>query len=323
MDLPIAITGANELVGLGDPEPLFELASQVKRGLTGNTLNLYYTGDAFPAISVTGRSCALDCAHCGRHMLDGVHHAVRTKEIVAMAKGFEERGSLGVLLTGGCRPDGSVPLDGFLDAIEIIKEETSLFLLAHTGIIDAPTAEALRKAGLDGVSLDVVGNVETTRKVYGIDIPPERYRESLLAFQEAGFDVISPHVCVGLDYGRTGHELHALDIISSITPTTIEVIALMPLKGTKMEGHRPEPMDVAKTVAVAQLMFPQAPITLGCAHSTGTDRAIIEELALKAGASAIALPTPRTERLAEEMGYDINRVRTCCAVPPEFLGRSR
>jgi len=306
-----------------DPETLFWAAHKVRERVSGRTLNLYYTGDAFPAISVTGNSCALNCAHCGRHMLDGVHHAVRTEEIVAMAKGFEERGSLGILLTGGCRPDGSVPLDGFLDAIEIIKEETSLFLLAHTGIIDAPTAKALRKAGLDGVSLDVVGNAGTTRKVYGIDIPPGKYRESLLAFQEAGFDVISPHVCVGLDYGRTGHELQALDIISSITPTTIEVIALMPLKGTKMEGHRPEPMDVAKTVAVAQLMFPEVPITLGCAHSTGTGRAIIEELALKAGASAIALPTPRTERLAEEMGYDINRVRTCCAVPPEFLGRSR
>lgn len=302
-------------------ESLFQRARDLKEGRSGKGINFYYTGNTFPAISVTGSRCALNCSHCGGHMLEGVHHGVSTQEIVTMAKGFEAKGSKGILLTGGCRPDGSVPLEDFADAIRRLKEETDLYLLAHTGIIDNGTARDLRHAGLDGVSLDVVGNVETTRKVYGIDIHPEKYRSSLLAFENAGFDVISPHVCVGLDYGRTGHELEALNIISGITPTTIEIIALMPLKGTPMEGCRVVPEDVARIIAIAQLMFPEVPITLGCAHSNGNDRALIEELALKAGATSIALPTPRTERLAEEMGFEINRVRTCCAVPPEVFCR--
>ncbi|MEE9564171.1 MAG: radical SAM protein, partial [Candidatus Hydrothermarchaeaceae archaeon] len=249
------------------------------------------------------------------NLLEGVHQARKSGEIVRIAKAFEKRGAVGCLITGGCRPDGSVPIDEFLDAVETLKRETSLFLLAHTGITDLSAAKALKDAGLDGVSLDIVGNSETAKKVYGIEIGPEKYRDSLIAFEKAGFAVISPHVCVGLDFGEVSHELEALGIVSSIRPTTIEIIALMPLRGTPMENSKPDPMDVAKIIAIAQLWFPKTPITLGCAHSKGTDRAKIEELALRAGASSIALPTPKTEKLALKMGYDIKKIETCCALP--------
>ncbi len=300
-------------------EDLFDKAGRIKENLTGKKVNFYFTGDSFPAISVTGDACALDCKHCGRNMLKGVHHVRKGEDIVELAKAFEKKGATGCLITGGCRPDGSVPIDGFLDAIETIKRETSLFLLAHTGIIDLPAAKALKDAGIDGVSLDIVGNAETAKKVYGIEIGPKKYRESLIAL-EKHFAVVSPHVCVGLDFGKLSHELEALEIISSIKPTTIEIIALMPLRGTPMENSRPDPMDVAKIIAIAQLCFPETPITLGCAHSKGTDRATIEELALRAGVSGIALPTPKTETLALKMGYDIRKIETCCAVPYSASG---
>lgn len=296
-------------------EELFNSARAAKENLTGKDVNFYFTGESFPAISVTGSDCALSCKHCGRTMLEGVHHARTSDEIVKMAKGFEKKGAKGCLITGGCRKDGTVPVDEHLDAIKTIKKETSLFLLAHTGIIDSKAAKGLKDAGLDGVSLDIVGNLETAKKVYGIDIGPEKYRESLIALDEAGFDVISPHVCVGLDFGKPSHEIEALEIISSIKPTTIEVIALMPLKGTPMENSKPNPIDVAKTIAIAQLYFPETPITLGCAHSKGTDRAIIEELALRAGATSIALPAPKTEKVAKKMGYTVRKIETCCAIP--------
>jgi biotin synthase len=250
-------------------------------------------------------------------MLEGVHHAKSSNEIVEMARGFEKKGAKGCLITGGCRKDGTVPIDEHLDAIEKIKKETSLFLLAHTGIIDKRAARALKDAGLDGVSLDIVGNAEIAKKIYGIEIAPEKYRKSLIALEEAGFAVISPHVCVGLDFGKPSHEIEALEIISSIKPTTIEIIALMPLRGTPMENSKPNPIDVAKTIVIAQLYFPETPITLGCAHSKGNDRAKIEELALRAGATSIALPAPKTEDIAKKMGYSVRKIETCCAIPFE------
>jgi biotin synthase len=82
-----------------------------------------------------------------------------------------------------------------------------------------------------------------------------------------------------------------------------------------MENSKPDPIDVAKTIAIAQLAFPETPITLGCAHSKGKDRAKIEGLALKAGASSIALPAPKTEAVAKKMGYEVKKIETCCAIP--------
>jgi biotin synthase-related radical SAM superfamily protein len=311
------IEKARELMELDESglEELFDEARAAKENHTGKNINFYFTGKSFPAISVTGPDCALSCKHCGRNMLEGVHHAKSSNEIVKMARGFEKKGAKGCLITGGCRPDGTVPIDEYLDAIKIIKKETSLFLLAHTGIIDKKAARALKDAGLDGVSLDIVGNAEIAKKIYGIEIAPEKYRESLIALEEVGFSVISPHVCVGLDFGKPSHEIEALEIISSIKPTTIEIIALMPLRGTPMENSRPDPVDVAKTIAIAQLVFPETPITLGCAHSKGNDRAKIEELALRAGATSIALPAPRTEDIAKKMGYNVRKIETCCAIP--------
>jgi uncharacterized radical SAM superfamily protein len=245
-------------------ENLLKEARAVKENINGKNVNFYFTGSSFPAISVTGGACALSCKHCGRNMLEGVHHARTSEEIVSLAKEFENKGAKGCLITGGCRQDGSVPIDNYLETIETIKKETSLFLLAHTGVIGRQTAKALKGAGLDGVSLDIVGNSATAEKVYGIEITPEKYRQSLIALDGAGFDVISPHVCVGLDFGEVSHEIDALEIVSSIRPTTIEIIALMPLKGTPMENSKPSPVDVAKIIAIAQLWFPETPITLGC-----------------------------------------------------------
>ncbi|MBU2560262.1 radical SAM protein, partial [archaeon] len=87
------------------------------------------------------------------------------------------------------------------------------------------------------------------------------------------------------------------------------------IRGTPMENSKPDPIDVAKTIAIAQLAFPDTPITLGCAHSKGTDRAKIEELALHAGASSIAIPAPKTEAVAKKMGYKVTKIQTCCAIP--------
>ncbi len=313
----ISLKSAKELMQLEgeDLQELFKAARKIKEDITGRNVNFYFTGNRFPAISLTGGSCALSCKHCEGHMLDGVHWARKNKELVRKVVSFEKRGALGCLITGGCRPDGTVPIDEFTDAIMTLKRETGLFLLAHTGIIDYSSAKALKEAGLDGVSLDIVGNAMTTKKVYGIEIGPEKYKSSLVSLEKVGFEVISPHICVGLDFGNVFHELEALEIISSIAPTTIEIIALMPIRGTPMENFLPNPMDVAKIIAIAQLCFPKTPITLGCAHSRGSGRAQIEELALNAGVSSIALPTPKTEKLALEMGYDTTKIETCCAVP--------
>jgi hypothetical protein len=312
----ITLEEARDLIKLNriETKELFEISRNLKERI-GRYVNFYFTGKWFPPISVTGNACALKCKHCQRYLLDGLFWAKGNEEVVELCKSFDKKGAIGCLLTGGCRADGTVPIDEFTPAIEEVKEETDLILLAHTGVIDYKTAKGLASAGLDGVSLDVVGDADIVEEIYGVRLEPERYRESLVALEKAGIEIISPHVCVGLNFGRLSHELNALDIISSINPTTVEIIALMPLRGTPMQNIKPEPGDVAKVIAIAQLLFPNTAITLGCAHSKGKDRAVIDELAIEAGVSSIALPTPRAKKVAEGYGYCINYQSTCCAIP--------
>jgi uncharacterized radical SAM superfamily protein len=229
---------------------------------------------------------------------------------------LSEQGAKGVLLTGGCTKNGKVPVNNFLEAINQIKQNTSLVVIAHTGILTLDEARKLVAANVDGAAVDVVGLEETTKEVYGVKIPPEKYLETLKALQQAKMPIISPHVCVGLNFGIMKHELASLKLIQQINPTTVVITAIMPLRGTPMEAVKVVALDVVKVVAIAKLMFPHSTVTLGCARSKGSDRQLIESLSIQAGINAIAVPSEKTVKQAESMGLEIQGYSACCGVPP-------
>jgi len=285
--------------------------------ISGKRIYFYYTGDKYPALSITGEDCSLMCKHCKAELLKRLPPVRSNEELVKVCMNLEKRGAKGCLLTGGCDVHARVPIGDFAQGIRKAKKETSLTLIAHTGPVGEEEIKQLKDAGLDGILLDIVGSKETTKKIYGIEIPEERYIDTLKSCENSGIPIISPHVCVGLDYGKLSHELNSLKIIQSITPTTIVIIALMPLLNTPMKDVRVNPEDVARIVAIAKLMFPSVSITLGCAKSAGDLRSRIDELGIKAGVSAIAMPTESAREVADELGYSIEKVETCCGVPPD------
>src|SRR5512136_1599896 len=99
-----------------------------------------FHGDRFPTISVTGRTCRLKCKHCGGRVLSTMHSAKTPEQLFALAESLKTSGALGCLVSGGCLPDGSVPLEKFLDVFAKIKRDLGLTLFIHTGVIDVPTA---------------------------------------------------------------------------------------------------------------------------------------------------------------------------------------
>lgn len=288
------------------------------RNFSGN-INFYYTSNYFPAISVTGSHCALNCKHCGRIMIKRLTPAETPEELIKTCLRLHEQGSNGVLITGGCTKEGKVPLTPFLDAINEIKKETDLILIAHTGIMDYGEAKSLKEAGIDGVCVDIVGSEETTREIYGIELYPEDYRKTLKAFEKAEIKNISPHVCVGLHYGELRHEINALDIISCIKPSNVVIIGLTNLMGTPMEDVRIKPGDLIRILCLARIRFPESYISLGCARGKGEVRSEIDKLAVQAGVNNIAVPTPEAYREAERLNLTIREFKACCALLPEQL----
>lgn len=269
---------------------------------------------AFPSISITDRRCALRCKHCQGRILETMIPATTPEELIEVCKNVKKRGGVGCLISGGCLPDGSVPLDGFVDAIAEVKRRLGLTVVVHTGLISGVTARGLRWAGVDAALIDVIGSDETIREVYRLDAGVDDYERSLRALCEAGIPTV-PHVLVGLHYGRLRGELRSLEMIAKYEPAAVIVIALIPIEGTPMgKVEPPSPEDVLRVLVAARFMLPRGtPLVLGCARPRGEHRARTDRSAVRAGVNAIAFPSVGAIRLAEEMGLETSFSPLCCS----------
>ena len=267
----------------------------------------------FPTLSLTGTACALNCKHCEGKVLQTMQPADTPEKLITIAEKLKKQGALGFLLSGGCMPDGSIPLTGFIPAIERIKQELGLTVFVHTGIIRLEVAESLKKAGVDAALIDIIGSDETIKQIGNLNVTVKDYANSLSALQQAGLNLV-PHVIVGLHDGKLKGELDALKLIAAVKPSAIVIIAFMPIHGTSMEEVKPpQPAEIAKVTAAARVMFHRTPLALGCVRPKGKHRAETDILALKAGADAIAFPNEEAVRYAEAQKIDFSFSSYCCA----------
>jgi uncharacterized radical SAM superfamily protein len=226
---------------------------------------------------------------------------------------LEKNGAVGCLISGGCLPDGSVPLGKFIDAIAKIKKELNLTVIVHTGVIDFSTAKRLKAAGVDAALIDVIGSDETIRQVYHLDVSVADYERSLRAFCDSWIPFV-PHVLVGLHYGELKGELEALKMIAKYSPSAVITIAFMPIRGTPMQNvSPPESEDIAKILVSARLLMPETPLVLGCMRPKGEHRKRTDMLAVRAGVDAIAFPVEEAIRLAESLKLETSFSSLCCS----------
>ncbi len=297
-------------------EPLFHKARRITDAAFGRCVSFFAPSDAFPSISITGRSCKLDCQHCGGRYLRHMKPLTRPNQLISYCQNIAANKGVGCLISGGCDTEGRVPLLPFLPAIREIKQSTSLYINVHTGFLTVDEARYLAETGIDCASVDIVGDDDTIHQVYGL---PHRstkdYRATLQALNSSGV-LISPHICVGLHFGKLVGELDALQIIhETIAPSTIVIIALVPSQETAMESITPPANhDIARVCAIARVLFPKTEIALGCMRPRGKTRQEMERLAVNAGVTRIAVPTQSTVKYLESNGYKTYAQQACCVV---------
>ncbi len=306
----------------GLPKSLLEKAWRTRLRYRGREMRFYHPHPRFPAVSITGNRCALRCRHCGGRYLKGMIPIYSPGKLIEFSLNLEQRGGVGLLVSGGCTPEGRVPLEGFLEALQWIKEHTGLIVNIHTGLIDERRAEELASTGIDIASVDVVGSNETIRRVYGLEATVEDYRRTLQSLMDTSIPAVVPHLCVGLDHGRIVGEAKALEIIQEARPRQVDIIALIPTHGTPMENVQPPtPMDVAKVIALARLLLPKAGISLGCMRPR-VDRESMEILCLRAGADRMVLPSRAAREWVKAQGLRILDLNGCCSIPEEMESRA-
>jgi len=242
--------------------------------------------------------------------------AISPQKLYTLGLKLKLAGVRGVLVSGGCLVDGSVPFDEFVGVLGQFKHELGLTVFVHTGIIGEQSAFLLKQAGADAALIDVLGSQKTIQTVFNTNttLTLQDYRVSLKSLHDAQLGVI-PHVIVGLNEGKLEGEFNALKIIKeTLNPAALVIIAFMPLPGTDMaQTPPPHPIDIAKTVAVARTMFPHTPLALGCMRPKGKHRAQTDVLALKAGIDAIAFPSPEAIEYVKKNGYKTTLSSYCCA----------
>jgi uncharacterized radical SAM superfamily protein len=270
------------------------------------------TSGKYPALSVTGSECALQCEHCRAKILSPMTQVTEPDLLVKRCVQLEKNGNLGVLISGGCDEEGRLPWGKFIPALHEVKIKTGLKVSIHSGFVDDATALRLRGAGVDQVLIDIIGDDETYRRIYHLDSGVARLIASLEALESARLSIV-PHIVCGIFDGKIRAEMEAIDIVSKFHTELLVMVSLMRVPDTPMWGVDPPPAEaVAELIARARLKMPGPQISLGCARQRGDNA--IEVLAIDAGINRLALPSEAAVNRARYYGMEVKYQKTCCSV---------
>jgi len=296
-----------------------------------NILRAYYVWPQFPSVSITGEACMLKCVHCDHVYLKHMHEASRPVKLLKLCNEFKQKGAKGVLISGGCDEKGGLlNLEKFLPSLREVHE-MGLIIKLHTGFCNEDMATRIAETGVDIASQEIVGDVETVKEIFQLDVELSTYYNTFKYLGEAGVPHLCPHLCVGLHYGHALGELRALELLKeTFEPSTIAIIAFRPTKGTPLEDiPAPTGEAMAKVVAYARELFPETKLILGAMRprsSTRNDpnkevRYSLEKAALENGINGIEIPSQEIMRIALEKGMVIKNIQAYGVLPEEYEDR--
>ncbi len=276
------------------------------------------------AVSVTGRVCGSNCAHCGGHYLEDMLTADAALRLAGVGRprrpGVDspsaggarsgERPARSWLVSGGCDPSGRVPLLGNEALLAELARSGPLNL--HAGLVQ--TAEEARAIArhASAVSFDFVVDDQTIEEVYGFE--GVRGQDFVRSFELLSAETrVMPHVLIGLAGGRVKGEVTALRELARLGARGVVLLVLIPTGGSLFEHTEPPPLeDAARVMAEARLLLPDVPVQLGCMRPKGAYRLALDVLAVRAGVDRIAVPTPAAVREAESLGLKAIWSKECC-----------
>jgi uncharacterized radical SAM superfamily protein len=306
---------------------LFNAAWETARANHGREFTFYLPGmirygkerGRYPAISITGDRCDLQYEHCKGKLLEPMWKAEDPARLGEMCQKFARNGAHGILLSGGSDQRGRLPWKQYGKEIKRIKDDTALFISAHTGFIDPCTAKSIKRAGVVQALIDVMGDEETATRVYHLS-SLKQVHSALRGIKKSGLELI-PHIVAGLYYGNIKAEREALEIIRFYRPNALVIVVLTPLQGTPMFNvSPPSPLETGRLIARARLMMPEVPISLGCERPRNRDGWVMEKLAIQAGANRMAVWSDSAIQEAKNLDLKPRFQATCCSLSyrPEF-----
>ncbi|MFQ5981595.1 MAG: radical SAM protein [Candidatus Heimdallarchaeota archaeon] len=267
----------------------------------------------FPGVSITGSRCDLLCDHCNASLLEKMIHVKTPEELELVGKKIIRAGGTGLLVSGGSRADGSIPLKPFLPALTQLKK-MNLVVVLHTGLVDRRLASALSLSGVDAVLIDIIGDSSTISEVCHLKKMVSDYERSLRFLKATGIKLV-PHIVLGLHYGKIQGEYKAVEVIASVGVDALVFVVLTPLKSTTMAQVTPvSPEEARGVIRYARQKMAGTPMILGCARPRGPYSWALEKACIEAGIRGIAFPSEQCVQFAKNRRYKIIWRDMCCSL---------
>ena len=271
--------------------------------------------NSFPAFSVTGPACGLNCDHCQAKILAPMLRATSPEMLDRKVRQLIATQQLqGFLLSGGSNRRNEIRYERFYPVVERLKRDyPGLRIAIHTALTDRAGARAMEAAGVDTAMMDVIGAAATIREVYHLDRPVADFEATLEALCATSMEV-TPHIVIGLHYGRVLGEPAALDIVSRHPVHALVLVVVMPFYAVPGTFAVPHTSDVGRIFATARARLPERSVLLGCARPPGMHKRVTDAYAVLAGLDGIAFPADGTVAVARAIGRPFEQQHACCSI---------
>jgi len=287
---------ALELGGLSQEEvPLVtRLASQVARKFEGNRFDLC------SIVNARSGRCPEDCAFCAQsvhhHAEAPIYPMMGSDKILELAKRMESLGAHRFsIVTSGKGVPRNAEFASVLEAVKLIRADTSLKVCASTGVLNAEEGRSLKEAGV----VRYHHNLEACRGFYPEICSSHSYEErasTVRTAREAGLEVCSGGI-IGLGEGWE----HRVDLALELAELGVDSVPLNildPIPGTPLEAIEPLPLhEILLTIAMFRLVNPRTSLRLagGREKHVGGERAKV----FTAGLSGVMIGDLLTTRGAD------------------------
>ena len=271
--------------------------------------------NSFPSFSITAGACGLNCDHCRAEILKPMIAATSPAMLDQKVRQLVATQDLqGFLLSGGSNRRNEIPYERYYPVVEALKRDFPAMKIAiHTALTDERGARAMESAGVDTAMMDVIGADETIRDVYHLDRPVEDFEATLAALCSTSMEV-SPHIVIGLHYGRMLGETNALDIVSRHPVAALVLVVVMPFYAKPGLYAVPDAGEVGRIFGEARRRLADRQVLLGCARPPGLHKRIVDAYAVMAGLDGIAFPADGAVAVANAIGRPHHQEHACCSI---------
>jgi uncharacterized radical SAM superfamily protein len=271
--------------------------------------------NSFPSFSITAGACGLNCDHCRAEILKPMLAATSPAMLEHKVRHLVATQNLqGFLLSGGSNRRNEIPYQRYYPVVEQLKRDFPFLSIAiHTALTDEAGARAMEAAGVDTAMMDVIGAEETIRDVYHLERPVEDFESTLAALCATSMKV-SPHIVIGLHYGRVLGEPNALDIVSRHAVEALVLVVVMPFYARPGLYEVPDAVEVGRIFGEARRRLPDRQVLLGCARPPGLHKRAVDAYAVMAGLDGIAFPADGVVSVARAIGRPFHQEHACCSI---------